>query len=86
MRGATSSHVWLRDTSGQLGAGMRSAGIASSLPHSAFPGETPDEIYFGTGGQVQEDLASQRKAARTARLETNRAVACKSCEQIPAAG
>lgn len=49
------------------------------LPHSAFRGETPDEMYFGTGGHVPHELDSRRKTARTARLEANRAVSCETC-------
>ena len=48
----------------------------SRLPHSAFHGETPDEIYFGTGGHIPRELDSRRRAARTARLEANRAAFC----------
>jgi len=50
------------------------------LPHSAFRGETPDEMYFGTGGHVREALASQSTKARTARREANRAVSCATCK------
>ena len=50
------------------------------LPHSAFRGETPDEMYFGTGGHFPEQLASRRSAARTERLETNRSVSCARCK------
>ncbi len=34
------------------------------LPHSAFSGQTPDEMYFGTGGDVPAKLADARQAAR----------------------
>jgi len=27
------------------------------MPHSAFDGQTPDEMYFGTGGAVTINLA-----------------------------
>ncbi len=50
------------------------------LPHSAFQGETPDEMYFGTGGHVAEELASQRSEARRARLNSNQSVFCRTCE------
>jgi hypothetical protein len=53
----------------------------SRLPHSAFRGQSPDEIYFGTGGYVPLELESQRRAARAARMEANRRVSCKSCER-----
>ena len=38
------------------------------LPHSAFRGQTPDEMYFGKGGSVPDELASANKAARRSRL------------------
>ena len=50
------------------------------LPHSAFRGQTPDEMYLGTGGHVPQELGSQRTAARAARLTANRAVSCRTCE------
>ena len=38
------------------------------MPHSAFEGQTPDEMYFGTGGEVAINLASARQAAREERM------------------
>jgi putative transposase len=29
------------------------------LPHSAFRGQTPDEMYFGTGDTVPADLTAR---------------------------
>jgi transposase InsO family protein len=49
------------------------------LPHSAFRGQTPDEMYFGTGDGVPDRLAAARAAARRARLETHRAQSCAVC-------
>jgi transposase InsO family protein len=49
------------------------------LPHSAFPGQTPDEMYFGTGSQVPSDLETKRKEARVARMAANRATFCRVC-------
>ena len=46
----------------------------SRLPHTAFHGQTPDEMYFGTGGNVTNKLHARRKDARAARLEANRAL------------
>ena len=46
------------------------------LPHSAFRGQTPDEMYFGTGDTVPADLTSGAAAARRARAEANRSAAC----------
>ena len=53
----------------------------SRLPHSAFRGETPDEIYFGTGGHIRQDLESRRMEARAARMASNRSATCRSCER-----
>ena len=50
------------------------------LPHSAFRGQTPDEMYFGTGNHVPDELAAARQAARQARAETNRKRTCSVCE------
>jgi hypothetical protein len=44
----------------------------TKLPHSAFRGQTPDEMYFGTGDHVPDKLESARQAARKTRLEVNR--------------
>jgi putative transposase len=35
----------------------------TAIPHSAFHGETPDEVYFGTGTAVAATLAEQRARA-----------------------
>jgi putative transposase len=55
------------------------------LPHSAFRGQTPDEMYFGTGDAVPADLTARVSAARRARLETNRSAACGTCPSTEAA-
>jgi putative transposase len=55
------------------------------LPHSAFRGQTPDEIYFGTGDAVPADLTARAAAARRARVEANRSVACATCPSSEAA-
>ena len=34
------------------------------MPHSAFQGQTPDEMYFGTGGEIPQQLEDSRIAAR----------------------
>jgi len=49
------------------------------LPHSAFQGQTPDEMYFGTGKAVPEDLLSRAAAARRTRVEANRPASCEIC-------
>jgi transposase InsO family protein len=50
------------------------------LPHSAFRGQTPEEMYFGTGGHVPSELDAAKIGARQVRLETNRAMTCATCE------
>ena len=52
------------------------------LPHSAFRGETPDEMYFGTGRKIPQNLEAARMAARKSRKEANRAQTCRTCEEI----
>ncbi|MCG3133002.1 MAG: hypothetical protein HMLKMBBP_00088 [Planctomycetes bacterium] len=49
------------------------------LPHSAFDGQTPDEMYFGTGGHVPAVLEVAKSAARRRRLEVHRAARCAVC-------
>ncbi len=51
------------------------------LPHSAFRGQTPDEMYFGEGVRVPDELESGKKAARRKRLALNRALSCAVCEE-----
>lgn len=52
------------------------------LPHSAFRGQTPDEMYFGTGAEVPDELELHRVAARKARMSANRAAMCAVCEPL----
>ena len=53
----------------------------AELPHSAFRGQTPDEMYFGTGEGVPDDLKARRREARAKRMETNRARSCRVCRE-----
>ena len=50
------------------------------LPHSAFRGQTPDEMYFQTGERIPKQLAAARQAARQARAAANRERTCSTCE------
>ena len=49
------------------------------LPHPAFRGQTPDEMYAGSGDGVPEALASAKAATRAERLAANRAATCATC-------
>ena len=52
------------------------------LPHSAFRGQTPDEMYFGTGDRIPDELDGAKKDARHSRMEVNRATLCPMCEPV----
>ncbi len=51
----------------------------SEIPHSAFQGQTPDEMYSGRGHGIAEHLEEAKKRARAARLQANRASSCGAC-------
>lgn len=53
----------------------------SHLPHSAFNGQTPDEMYFGTGQDIPRQLDAARTTAREARMQHNRSQTCRTCEE-----
>ena len=53
------------------------------MPHSAFNGFTPDEVYFGKTEGVVESLASGRVIARVERIEANQAASCPACPRAP---
>ena len=55
------------------------------LPYSAFCGQTPDDMYFGTRDAVPADLTARATAARRDRAEANRSAACRTCPSIDAA-
>ena len=50
----------------------------TQMPHSAFAGQTPDEMYFGTAVNMPAQLAA-RSEARAERLAANRAMTCSGC-------
>lgn len=54
------------------------------IPHSAFKGQTPDEMYFGQGSDVPSQLSDARAVARAARMTANRAVTCAKCAKSEA--
>jgi transposase InsO family protein len=51
----------------------------ATMPHSAFRGQTPDEMYFGRGTTIPDDLALKRREAQRLRVERNRKIACAEC-------
>ena len=54
----------------------------SEIPHSAFRGQTPDEMYYGRGQEIPERLEVARHRARVARVETNREASCRQCRTV----
>jgi len=52
------------------------------LPHSAFRGQTPDEMYNGTGNRIPPELDESRKRARQMRMEVNRKTWCPTCQPL----
>jgi transposase InsO family protein len=51
----------------------------NTVPHSSFKGQTPDELYHGTGDDVVVELAQARAKARRERLAKNRTACCSVC-------
>ena len=49
------------------------------VPHSAFKGQTPDEMYFSAGADVPEKLLAAQLLAKQARRAANLARSCSSC-------
>ncbi len=56
----------------------------AKMPHSAFAGQTPDEMYLGTAKNLPDELVVARAKARERRLAVNRAVSCHRCARLPA--
>ncbi len=55
----------------------------TEIPHSAFRGQTPDEMYYSRGNDVPDTLEAAKTRARFARLMANRATACSACRPGP---
>lgn len=49
------------------------------MPHSAFEGQTPNEVFFGTGDAVVAKLAAERVQAQAERMARNRSAGCGVC-------
>jgi transposase InsO family protein len=55
------------------------------IPHSAFKGwQTPDEMYFGKGEELPEQLFAARLKAKQSRRAANLAVRCAACQTAQA--
>ena len=50
--------------------------------HSAFRGQTPDEMYLGTGDAMPADLMARATAVRRTRIEANRSASCATCPSV----
>jgi hypothetical protein len=50
-----------------------------TMPHSAFQGQTPDEMYLGPSDHLPDELAARGRAARQQRVAYNRSAACSAC-------
>jgi transposase InsO family protein len=53
----------------------------ATIPHAAFSGQTPDEVYFGRGAEVPAELEAAKRAAQARRLAANRALSCEVCQE-----
>jgi transposase InsO family protein len=51
----------------------------TQMPHHAFGGQTPDEVYFDQADRVSDRLTTARHQARQARMEENRGESCRAC-------
>jgi transposase InsO family protein len=56
------------------------------MPHSAFQGQTPNEVFFGTGGEVTQKLSAARTSAREERMRANRTARCGVCVREASSG
>jgi putative transposase len=51
----------------------------TQMPHAAFSGQTPDEMYFAMAANLPTELAAVRQLARAARLAATRGLSCERC-------
>ena len=49
------------------------------IPHSAFKGQTPYEVFHGLGDHIPAELARFRAEEGLKRMEHNRSLACTDC-------
>jgi len=55
----------------------------TQMPHHAFVGQTPDEVYFNQADRVRDGLTAARRQARRARMAANRDESCRVCGPPP---
>ena len=55
----------------------------TQMPHSAFVGPTPDEVYFAQADRIGDRLTAARRQAHRARMEANRDESCRVCGLPP---
>jgi hypothetical protein len=55
----------------------------TQMPHHAFVGQTPDEVYFNQADRVRDGLTAARRQARRARRAANRDESCRVCGPPP---
>ena len=51
----------------------------TEIPHSAFRGQTPEEMYYGRRKDVPDKLKAAKTRAQAARMMANRATSCSAC-------
>jgi hypothetical protein len=51
----------------------------TKMPHHAFDGQTPDEVYFYQADRVRDRLTAVRRQARRERMDANRGKSCHAC-------
>ena len=56
------------------------------MPHSAFHGQTPNEMFFGTGDEVTRKLSAAHRSAREERMRANRTAQCGVCVREASSG
>lgn len=49
--------------------------------HSAFDGQTPDEMYFGHRANIPDELAAKSLDTQRRRVEQNLRMACTDCSR-----
>jgi hypothetical protein len=51
----------------------------TQMPHHAFGGQTPDEVYFDHADRVRDRLTAGQRQDRRGRMEANQRELCRAC-------